>query len=131
MARTLDILVVDDDPVVRQCVVRVLAQDGHRVAEAASGAEAVLALERAHYELVVLDLRMPRLGGLTVLQHVRARHAATPVVVMTGFPTLENAKESIELGAIEFLQKPVDGARLRAAVVRALAGGTQTNERRC
>lgn len=125
------ILVVDDDRVVRQSVARVLAQEGHQVDQAGSGAEAVQVLEAGRYALVILDLRMPRLGGLTVLQHVRHRHPEIPVLVMTGFPTLENAKESIQLGAFEFLQKPLDAAQIRTVVARALDSGSLTNGQRC
>lgn len=131
MTLAASILVVDDDAVVRHSVVRVLTPDGHRVDQAGSGAEAVQLLETNSYSLVILDLRMPRLGGLTVLQHVRHSHPQVPILVMTGFPTIENAKESIQLGAFEFLQKPLDAAQIRTVVARALTCGSLLNERRC
>lgn len=117
------ILVVDDDAVVRLSLVRILTQEGHEVDQAGSGADAVQILELNSYQLVILDLRMPRLGGLTVLQHVRNSHPEVPILVMTGFPTIENAKESIQLGAFEFLQKPLDAAQIRTVVARALGSG--------
>lgn len=131
MTDAASILVVDDDAVVRQSLVRILTQEGHRVDQAGSGADGVQMFETNSYALVILDLRMPRLGGLTVLQHVRIRHPEVPILVMTGFPTIENAKESIQLGAFEFLQKPLDVTQVRTVVARALTCGSTTNAKRC
>jgi DNA-binding NtrC family response regulator len=125
------ILVVDDDDTVRISLVRVLTQDGYGVDEAVSGVDAVKKLEASQYALVFLDLRMPRLGGMTVLQHVRKHHPTVPVVVVTGFPSIENAKESIELGAFDFVLKPLDVSRIREVTQRALAAGPWTLQRRC
>ena len=125
------ILVVDDDPAVRASLARVLVTDGYRVEAAGSGVDAVRMVEAGDYALVILDLRMPNLGGLTVLQHVRARHPAIPVIVMTGFASIENAKESIELGAFDFLLKPLDATRIREVVARALASGPWISQQRC
>lgn len=131
MTTAASILVVDDDAVVRQCLERVLTEAGHRVDQAGSGAEGVRKFDGGSYALVILDLRMPALGGLTVLQHVKHRNPAIPILVMTGFPSLENAKESIELGAFEFLSKPLDAAQIRSVVARALTSGCLPNARRC
>jgi DNA-binding NtrC family response regulator len=125
------ILVVDDDEIVRISLVRVLTKDGYGVDEAVSGVDAVKKLEAGAYALVFLDLRMPRLGGITVLQHVRKHHPEVPVIVVTGFPSIENAKESIELGAFDFLLKPVEVTRIREVTQRALAAAPWTLQRRC
>jgi len=125
------ILIVDDDQAVRASLARVLTDDGFHVEEASSGFDAVRMVETGDYALVILDLRMPNLGGLTVLQHVHTRHPAIPVIVMTGFASIENAKESIELGAFDFLLKPLDATRIRTVVSRALASGPWLFERRC
>jgi len=115
------ILIVDDDDTVRASLERVLVPEGYRVALSRSGVDAVNLLVKGEFELVMLDLRMPQLGGLTVLQHVRTRHPEIPVIVMTGFPSIENAKESIQLGAFDFVLKPIDPATTRQVVARALA----------
>lgn len=125
------ILVVDDDAGVRVSLARVLTLEGHTVGQACSGAEAVSRIDRGGWDLVVLDLRMPKLGGLTVLQHVRRLHPAVPILVVTGYPTIDNAKESIQLGAFDFLLKPLDTARIREVVARALAHGREFTQRRC
>ncbi|GAB4144543.1 MAG: hypothetical protein Fur0037_12320 [Planctomycetota bacterium] len=131
MAASANILVVDDDAIVRRSLARVLGEEGYRVDEAASGAEAVGLLEATRYELVILDLHMPLLGGLTVLQHARLRRPEIGIVVMTAFPTLENAKESIELGALEFLPKPLDAEEIRRVVSLALSRRSVNEAWRC
>jgi DNA-binding NtrC family response regulator len=128
--RAAKILIVDDDPAIRASLERVLTTAGHHVDQSGSGVDAIARLGSDDYALVVLDLRMPRLGGLTVLQHVRNRHPALPVVIMTGFPSIENAKESIQLGAFDFLLKPLDPTRILDVVSRALASAPWKLERR-
>ena len=129
MAGNENILVVDDDMVVRRSLARVLEQEGHRVDEAASGADAVQMLDSKRYALVILDLRMPRLGGLTVLQHVRNQQPQIAVLVMTSYPSLENAKESIQLGAFDFLPKPLDAEQIRKVVAGVLRNATPNGTR--
>lgn len=129
MAGNENILVVDDDMVVRRSLARVLEQEGHRVDEAASGADAVQMLDSKRYALVILDLRMPRLGGLTVLQHVRNRQPEIAVLVMTSYPSLENAKESIQLGALDFLPKPLDAEQIRKVVAGVLRNANNNGTR--
>lgn len=129
-ANAAKILVVDDDPIVRCSLERVLTTVGHEVEAVGSGVDAVRALAARAFELVILDLRMPRLGGLTVLQHVQRNHSDVPVVVMTGFPSIENATECIQMGAFDFLQKPLDPDRVRQVVACALAGRPWCLQRR-
>jgi len=115
------ILIVDDDKTVRASLERLLVGEGYRVTMARSGVDALGILDQGEFALVMLDLRMPQLGGMTVLQHLRTRHPNTPVIVMTGFPSIENAKEAIELGAFDFLLKPLDPDTTRGVVSSALA----------
>ncbi|MBK8975340.1 MAG: response regulator [Planctomycetes bacterium] len=122
MVEMASVLVVDDDPVVRLSVRRALAGQALDVEEASSGEAAMARLAQRDFDLVLLDLRMPRLGGLTVLQHLSKHRPATQIVVMTGHANVDNAKGSIQLGAFEFLSKPVEPAQLLEITQRALAG---------
>jgi DNA-binding NtrC family response regulator len=115
------ILVVDDDDAVRASCRRVLVDDGYQVDLAGSSEEAVQKVTARHYDLALLDLRFPQLGGLTLLQYLRNHYPDMEVVVITGYPTIENAKESIELGAFDYVMKPLDPHRIRKVVSRALA----------
>ena len=86
------ILVVDDDDAVCASCRRVLTEDGYQVDVAQSSEGVLQKLTARHYDLVLLDLRFPQLGGLVLLRWLRQEFQDTEVVVITGYPTIENAK---------------------------------------
>jgi two-component system response regulator AtoC len=110
------LLVVDDDRTFRLSTAQLLRQDGHEVEVAADAAEAVARLEAAQFDLVLLDLRMPGMDGLTALEVLRTRGLRTPVLMISGFGTIDTAVESLHRGADHFLSKPVDPDLLSAKV---------------
>jgi DNA-binding NtrC family response regulator len=114
------ILVVDDETIVCRSCIRVLASDGHLVFMAQTGDEALRLVEQQTFDVVLLDLRIPGSGGLRVLRAIRKLSPETQVVVITGYPSLDYAKESIRLGAFEFMAKPFASQTLREMVSRAL-----------
>ncbi|MEN9490283.1 MAG: hypothetical protein RJA63_732, partial [Pseudomonadota bacterium] len=85
MIELLSILVVDDDASLRDAIGMILESAGHRVELAASGPEALNALEKARFNLVMSDLRMDPMDGLELLSQIRVRHAQLPVLLMTAF----------------------------------------------
>lgn len=101
------ILVVDDDEVVRLGYLRSLAGAQFNVAAAWNGTEALRAMEEQPSDVILLDLRMPGLDGMTVLKMIKERWPETEVVIITGYPSLETAKEAVQLGACDYLAKPV------------------------
>lgn len=101
------ILVVDDDEVVRLGYLRSLAGAQYNVAAAWNGTEALRAMEEQPSDVILLDLRMPGLDGMTVLKMIKERWPETEVVIITGYPSLETAKEAVQLGACDYLAKPV------------------------
>ena len=105
-ART-NILVVDDDEVVRLSHMRSLATAHCNVEAAWNGSEALHAMERHPFDVVLLDLRMPGMDGMTVLKTIKERWPESEVVVITGYPSIETAKEAVRLGAYDYLAKPV------------------------
>ena len=107
---------------VRRSLREVLRGLSLRVEQAASGLEALGLLVERSFDLVLLDLRMPRLGGLTVLQYLSKNMPSTPTVVLTGEANIDNAKGAMALGAFEFLTKPVAPDRLTKTVRAALDG---------
>ncbi len=113
------ILIVDDERNVRLTYRVALETDGHRSAEAASAAEALTALQRAPFDLILLDLRMPGTDGLELLRLMRGRGIATPVVIVTAYGSLPDAAQAMRLGAIDFLQKPLRPADLRRSVAES------------
>jgi EAL domain-containing protein (putative c-di-GMP-specific phosphodiesterase class I) len=114
------ILLVDDDDVLVRSYARMLAQDGYEVEMRLDGEAAVEAIRRGAYDVVLSDIDMPRLGGLALLERIRAHDLDIPVVLITGAPSLETAMAAIEQGALRYLPKPVDAARLRSITADAV-----------
>ncbi|MDY6973351.1 MAG: sigma-54 dependent transcriptional regulator [Thermodesulfobacteriota bacterium] len=100
------VLVVDDEPVVRNGISRALNNRGMETKLAANGQEALEFLEHEPFDLVLLDIRMPDMDGITVLKLIRAKHPETDVIMITGYPTIDSAVHCIKLGAIDYLVKP-------------------------
>ncbi len=114
------ILVVDDDRTFRLSTGELLRQDGHEVDVAGDASEAVTALEKTHYDLVLLDLRMPGMDGLTAVEVLRTRGLEAPVLMISGYGTIDDAVESLHRGADHYLPKPVDPDVLSAKVSELL-----------
>jgi CheY-like chemotaxis protein/phosphoribosyl 1,2-cyclic phosphodiesterase len=118
------ILVVDDDPDLRTLVHKALSQDGHIVSEASTGQEALALIDAQAPDLLVLDLLMPKQGGLEVLKVLRSRPAtaALPVLVLTALDDGVNTRAGFDLGATDYLIKPFSipqlAARVRACLSR-------------
>jgi DNA-binding NtrC family response regulator len=101
------ILIVDDEEIVRRSHLRSLAGTGCHAEAAAGGLEALQVMERHPFDIVLLDLRMPGLDGMEVLRTLKSRWPDSEVVVITGYPTIESAKEAVRLGAQNYIAKPV------------------------
>jgi DNA-binding NtrC family response regulator len=116
-----NILVVDDEEVVRRAHVRTLMNANCRVHTAANGTDALRVLESEPFDIVLLDLRMPGIDGMSVLKTVKARWPEAEVIVITGYPCVETAKEAIRLGAHDYLAKPLAPEEVIAATCGAIA----------
>jgi len=100
------ILVVDDEEIVRLSHMRVLAGAHCEVEAVINGVEAVRQMKRHPFDVVLLDLRLPGPDGMSVLRTIKQQWPESEVVVITGYPTIETAKEAIRLGAYDYLAKP-------------------------
>lgn len=120
------ILVVDDDPVNCQVVSRRLTQEGFSVAIATGGQEALGALDRQRFDLVLLDLAMPGMGGVETLQRLRAhpRGTQTPVIMLSAHDDSDSIKTCLASGAVDYLVKPLVIPLVRARIERCLRTGT-------
>ncbi len=114
------ILVIDDEPDIRDGCERILVRMGCRVAKVSNGRDGLDFLAREPAEVVLLDLKMPGLGGIEVLPRIKDSHPETLVVMITGYATLETAVEAMKLGAYDFIPKPFQPDQLRITVGRAL-----------
>ncbi len=115
------ILVVEDRDALRRMLERALAGEGYRVSSAADGTEGVARVSAESFDLVLTDLKLPGAGGLEVLAASRRAQPATPVVVLTGYGTVPAAVEAMKLGALDFLEKPVELDDLFRLVAAAVA----------
>lgn len=100
------ILVVDDDPQMRAALSEAIQRLGHRAILCDSGVDAIGKLNETPYSLIVTDMKMPKMDGLTFLKEARRRIGNMPVLVITGFGTVENAVETMKEGATDYLMKP-------------------------
>jgi len=115
------ILVADDETGLRTFVAEALAGDGHVVAQAADGAEAAQRLARESFDLLITDLRMPRLDGMALLRQMRAEQPDLEVIVLTAHGSVDSAVEAMRLGAFDYLEKPIGSpGELRLLAARAL-----------
>jgi len=114
------ILVVDDDRTFRLSTGELLRQDGYRVEVAADAGEAVELLGGGGFDLVLLDMRMPGMDGLTAVEVLRTRGLQAPILMISGYGTIDTAVESLHRGADHFLSKPVDPDVLSAKVAELL-----------
>ena len=102
-----NILIVDDAEVVRLSYLRSLAEARFTVEAVRDGTEALSIMELQSFDVVFLDLRMPGPDGISVLREMKRMWPESEVVIITGFPTIKTAKEAVQLGAYDYLVKPV------------------------
>ena len=114
------ILVVDDSKDTLEVLQRNLTSEGYQVFTAPGVAEAIDILEGTHIDLVITDLKMPRVSGLDLVRHVRENYKNTEVMMITGYATIGGAVEAVKTGAEEYLPKPFTDEELVTAVERAV-----------
>ncbi len=114
------VLVVDDEKFIRDILADFLGMEGYVVRTAEDGASAISELERAQYDLVISDLKMPKMGGLELLKEVSRTHPDTITVIMTGFGTVETAIDAMKRGAYDYILKPFKVEEIVHIVQRGL-----------
>lgn len=117
---TPHILVIDDEPRIRDACRMVLTSMGFSVETAQDGVEGLNLIEDQHYDILLLDLMMPKMSGFEVLSKVRDIDPDTVVIVITGYATLEHSIEAMKKGAFDFIPKPFTPDQLRAVVSKSL-----------
>src|SRR6478672_5043710 len=114
------ILIIDDEMEIRKSLRMILEYEGYEVLEASSGAEGLSLAEREAPDLVFLDVKMPGMDGLEVLQRLQASRETLPVVVISGHGTVSTAVEATKAGAFDFIEKPLGSDRVLVTVKNAL-----------
>lgn len=115
------ILVIDDEPGIRATVKDILEDEGYHAVVAEDGPTGLDALKHDSFDVVVLDVWLPRMGGIDVLKAIKADHAAVEVIVISGHASIDMAVNAVKLGAFDFIEKPLSIERLITAVRNARA----------
>lgn len=114
------ILIVDDEKDMRAALSNALKHEGYTVIDAGDGASALEIIKREPIELVLLDIRMPNMDGIEVLEKIRQEYSSLPVVMVTGYGSIESAVQSIKKGAFDYVLKPFDLTKLVTVMEKAM-----------
>ena len=115
----LEVMVVDDEPIVGKRLKPALTKYGYDVEVFDNPVKAIDRFDEKEFDVVVTDLRMENLNGIQVLEHVTAKSSKTKVIFITGYATVENAREALVKGAFDFIAKPFKPNDLRMAITKA------------
>ena len=129
MDKPRKILVVDDEEVVRLSHMRILAGQNCDVDSARGGSEALEKMQKEPADVVLIDLRMPGMDGLTAVKTIKEKWPDTEVVIITGYPSVVTAREAVKLGAFDYLAKPVEPDRILAVANEAMAHKLGTSQK--
>ena len=120
MGEKAKVLVVDDEAVVRESYMRTLSGVSWKVKAVLNGREALDIMEDETFDVVLLDIRMPEMDGIEVLRRIKTRWPESQVVIITGYPSIETAKEAVRLGAYNYLAKPLGPREIVEATTGAM-----------
>ncbi len=122
------ILVIDDDRLVRWSVSMTLGRAGYRVHEAATGMDGLAVVRDCPPDLVLLDISLPDLDGLSVLKGIHQIHPELPVLMITAEPNTQIKEQALRLGAYAHLEKPCDATVLQDVISQALQPASQSDQ---
>jgi DNA-binding NtrC family response regulator len=114
------ILVVDDEAVIREALHRILESDGHKASCVSSGHAALEKIQEESFNLVITDLKMPGMNGIEVLKSIKILQPKVPIIIITGYATVETAVDAIKQGAFDYLSKPFTPKQVKELVAKAL-----------
>lgn len=115
------ILVLDDVLDAGNLIKRILERKGHKVIAFTEEEDAVSFVETGDVDLAILDIKLKKMSGVEVLEELKKRAPDLKVIMLTGYPTIETARESLNLGASEYCVKPIDKEELENQVAKVLA----------
>lgn len=124
------ILIIDDEKSIRNVLKDILQHEGYQVEEAADGELGLQLFKSKPYDLVLCDIKMPKMDGMEVLQQIMAVNTEIPVIMISGHGSIENAVEAVKKGAFDFISKPPDLNRLLITLRNALDKNTLVKETR-
>lgn len=123
-----NILIIDDEKAIRKTLTEILSFEGYKLEEAADGEEGLRKFREKTYDVVLCDIKMPKIDGLDFLQKAVEINADVPIIMISGHGNIETAVEAVKKGAYDFIQKPPDLNRLLITIRNAMERNTLVNE---
>ncbi|GFE56358.1 sigma-54 dependent transcriptional regulator [Geobacter sp. AOG1] len=127
----IDVLVVDDEAIIREGLKRILEHAGYNVASSASGQHALECMQEENFGLVITDLKMPGMSGMEVLKAIKVLQPEVPVIIITGYSTVDTAVEAMKNGAFDYIAKPFTPDQILEKVCKALEQKAMMQENFC
>ncbi len=124
------ILIVDDEEKIRHILQIILEQKGYRTDQAADGEEALKLLKTYHYSMVITDLKMPKMDGMSLLKHIKEIDPDYPVIVLTAYGSIESAVDALKAGALDYITKPFEEEKILMTVQRSARFSELVEEKR-
>jgi len=119
MKNSISILLVDDERIMRDRLKKILVREGYRILTAEDGVMACSILEKQHIDIVVSDMKMPRMNGFELLEFLKREHPSIGVIIMTAYGDTYTVKDALLLGADEYITKPFKSYEISLVVERA------------
>ncbi len=115
------VLIVDDEEIVRKALTKVIKKINAIPVNAKDGKEALRALKRNSFDLILLDIRLPDIDGISLLKEIKKRYPYIDIIMITGYPSIESTVECIKLGALDYLVKPFTLNKIEATLLKVLS----------
>jgi DNA-binding NtrC family response regulator len=132
MKSSISILIVDDESTMRSLLEKILAREGYQMYTASNGVEALEHLSERKFDIVISDMKMPKMGGFELLKHIKKEYPGAGVIIMTAYGDTYSVKDALLLGADEYITKPFKSYEISLVVERAywriLSAGQTTAE---
>jgi CheY-like chemotaxis protein len=109
-------LIVDDEANIRELCKELLEEEGYKITLAVDGKDALDKLERENFDLLLVDMAMPRIGGLELMKIIKKKLPLTVIIILTGFPSIDSAVKAVHAGAFQYLTKPINADDLLEAI---------------
>src|SRR6476660_6781931 len=123
-----DILIIDDEKAIRKTLTEILSFEGYKIEEASDGEEGLKRFKEKTYDLVLCDIKMPKLDGIEFLQKAGEANPDIPIIMISGHGNIETAVEAVKKGAYDYISKPPDLNRLLITIRNAMDKGSLVTE---
>lgn len=114
------VLVIDDEPVVCRSCQKILSEEGYEVSTVFTGREGLEKVRQEYFDVMITDMKIPDISGIEVLEHIRREQPGMPVIMITGYASVDTAVQAMKLGAFDYLPKPFTPEEISGIIKKAL-----------